>query len=191
MTFLLFYNDLDFLGIVKSQAKKLYGMVEKALQEACRELKTGGIVGNKTTPPILKFYNSGDEEMDKLSNETQKPDEAISQQQSLPIYFCCEKDCKSGIVNAARNLFEKKANAKPTLSLPEALFNKDLDAATLNSAINKQIGWPESEPNSEPDLMMVFGNIKSTLGKFYEIECKFTGSDFNLEILNIYVYIYT
>lgn len=145
-------------------------MVDKALIETCEDLKLSGVIGSKTIPPVVKFYNSGDEETQKLANaendKSSVEESGQNNQETIPIFLFCEKDCKSGIVDAAVHLFDKRTNDKSTPTLPEALLNKDLDTATLNNALNKQIGWPETDvgAESEPDLMMVFGNVKSTLG---------------------------
>ncbi|OXA63587.1 Dehydrodolichyl diphosphate syntase complex subunit NUS1 [Folsomia candida] len=137
----------DEKGIIKTNASRMHKFITTLLEEvqaaqSAKNLKIKDL-------PSLKFCNF------TFNNK-------FEGNYTLKIVLLGEDDGKQGIVSVTKDLFQKGLNYRPTNGLSEAFNNKALDFVTWETAINKNVGldWCDTEP----ELMMVFGNVNSTLG---------------------------
>lgn len=93
--------------------------------------------------------------------------------QILHIFVYSREDGKPALVKAAKDIctdkFKSISNVpseSETNSTNSLVPTQDVDEKTLDSYLNRGIGWPNNltDAKTDPDLLVILGNIKSTFG---------------------------
>ncbi|CAL8121986.1 unnamed protein product [Orchesella dallaii] len=148
----------DYNGILKTRYKELGSYIqEEIIQDFWAVEKIKGAI----EPPVVKFHN-----VHKTNGYTNGVNGTKSRD-TLHIFVFSRNDGKPNIVRAVKDIyvdkFERNSNNP---AVPMTSEEKLIDENTLDSYLNRYNGWSSHivEAKTEPDLLLILGNVKSTLG---------------------------
>ncbi|ODM94315.1 Dehydrodolichyl diphosphate syntase complex subunit NUS1 [Orchesella cincta] len=150
----------DYNGILKTRYKELGGYIqEEIIQDFWAVKKTRA----NNDPPIVKFHN-----VHKTNGYTNGIN-GTKALDTVHIFVFSRNDGKPNIVRAVKDIYLDKFERNSNIinpAVPKSDDEKLIDENTLDSYLNRYNGWSShiAEAKTEPDLLLILGNVKSTLG---------------------------
>jgi len=159
----------DYHGILKARYKELACLVQEDITQNFWAVKHHSDVDK---PPIVKFHNV------QKSNGYVNGVNGVKAHEALHIFVYSREDGKTAIVNAVKdictenfknsdNIQELENSEESTAAVPKLVSSTPhVDERTLDKYLNrhKLISSKIEDLKTDPDLLIIFGKVKSTLG---------------------------